>query len=142
MTPLKQIDGLLAKYPPALAKQARACLAKLRKRLPHAVELVYDYGFQLVFSFGATERGIEAPLALAVAPKGICLFIQHKGVPDPEKRLRGSAKLVRYVPLESPASLEDPYTIKLTEAALAKAKVPMDPAAKHRLVIKSNSAKR
>lgn len=137
MTPGKQIEAFLAKYPPALAKEARGCLAKLRKRVPGAVELVYDYGFQLVFSFGATERGIESPLALAVTPKGISLFIQHKGVPDPEKRLQGGAKLVRFVPLESATVLADPYIVALMEAALANAKVPIDPKAKRRIVIKS-----
>lgn len=140
MTPSKQIAAFLAKFAPEIASQARACLAKLRKRLPGAVELVYDYGFQLVFSFGATERGIDAPLALAVAPKGISLFIQRKGVPDPEKRLLGRGKLVRYVPLETPSTLNDPYVVKLMEAALARAEVPINRAAKRMLVIKSSSA--
>lgn len=142
MTPSQQIESLLAKYPPAMVKLARACLAKLRKRLPYAVELVYDYGFQLVFSFGATENGSEAVFSLAVKPETVSLFMNFKDLPDPEKRLRGSGKQVRGVQLETPAALDDPYIVTLMEAALAKAKVPLDPKAKRKLVIKSNSAKK
>ncbi len=142
MTPSKQADALLAKYPTAIAKRARACLSKLRKRLPGAIELVYDYGFQLVFSFGATERGIEAVFALAVTPKGVSLYFnQGKSLPDPEKRLQGRAKLVRFVPLETPAALADPYIVKLMEAALSRAKVPIDPKAKRRQIVKSSAAR-
>jgi len=137
MTPLKHIDGLLAKYPPAVEKQARACLLKLRKRLPTAMELVYDYGFQLVFSFGATENGSEALVGLAVTPKGIALYVSGASLPDPEKRLGGSGKQARKLPLESPATLEDPYVVSLIQAALAGAKVPLNPKARRKLVIKS-----
>ena len=142
MTAAKQIDSFLAKYTPEIAAQGRACLKKMRKRLPHAIEMVYDYSHQLVIGFGSTENGSEAVCALVVALKGISLgFNCWKSLPDPEKRLSGSGKQVRSVPLETAATLDDPYVETLMEAALAKSKVPMDPKARHRIVIKSNSAK-
>jgi hypothetical protein len=144
MTPTEQINELLAKCPPDIEKLGRACLAKLRKRLPHAVEMVYYYANQnsVVFSFGATENGSEGIFSLKLAPDSVSLYLTWvKGLPDPEKRLRGSAKTVRYVELESPASLDDPYVVKLMDAALATAKVPFDPKAKRKLVIKPNAAK-
>ena len=41
-SPSKELAGFLAKYDPAVAKQARAARTALRKRLPTALELVYD----------------------------------------------------------------------------------------------------
>jgi hypothetical protein len=136
----EQIDGLLAKQAPDVQKHARLCLAKLRKRMPTAVEMVYDYGKKLVFSFGATENGSEAVCALVVAPEGISLALNWKGLPDPEKRLRGSGNQVRSMELGSAEAFSDPYVVKLLDAALETAKVPLDPKAKRRVVIKSKTA--
>jgi hypothetical protein len=40
-TPAQQLAGFLAKFEPRVAAAARAALARLRKRLPGAFELVY-----------------------------------------------------------------------------------------------------
>lgn len=143
MTPSKQIAALLGNYTPAMQKQARACLSKLRKLMPNAIEMVYDYGFQLVFAFGSTEDGSRAAVGLMVTPKGMSLAFNHwKSLPDPEKRLGGAGKLVRKLPLRSPADLAEPYVAAILQAAIAASKVPMDPTARHRIVIKSNAAKK
>ena len=58
-SPNAQIAGFLGKFTPEIAALTKAARAKLRKRLPHAVEMVYDnYNF-LVFGFGPTERASE-----------------------------------------------------------------------------------
>jgi hypothetical protein len=41
-TPAGQLAAFLGKYQPGVAALARGALARLRKRLPGAFELVYD----------------------------------------------------------------------------------------------------
>lgn len=41
-SPATQLAGFLAKFTPRDAADARAALAKMRKRLPGAIEMVYD----------------------------------------------------------------------------------------------------
>lgn len=41
-SPAKQLAGFIAKYDPAVARLTLATRAALRKRLPTAIELVYD----------------------------------------------------------------------------------------------------
>ena len=55
-TPAKQVAGFIAKFDPAIAKLTRGARAKMRKRLPTAVELVYDNYNALAIGFGPTER--------------------------------------------------------------------------------------
>ena len=53
-SPHAQIAGFIAKFTPEIGALIKAVRAKMRKRLPHAVEIVYDnYNF-LVFGFGPT----------------------------------------------------------------------------------------
>ena len=46
-------------YTPEIAAIAREALAKLRKRLPHAIEMVYDNYNALACGFGPDERVSE-----------------------------------------------------------------------------------
>ena len=48
---MTQLDDFLAKYTPEIRRVARAALAKMRKRLPGAVHLVYDNYNALVITF-------------------------------------------------------------------------------------------
>jgi hypothetical protein len=54
-----QLAGFIAKFTPEVAAQARAILAKMRTRLPGAVELVYDNYNALAIGFGPNERASE-----------------------------------------------------------------------------------
>ena len=38
----EQFEGFLRKYQPGVAAQAKKSLAKLRKLIPNAIEMVYD----------------------------------------------------------------------------------------------------
>jgi len=52
-----------------------------------------------------------------------------------------SGTVVRHVVLASPSTLDDPAVVALMAEALQRAKVPLDPSAPRRLLIKSVSAK-
>ena len=141
-TPEKQLAGFIAKFTPEMATLIRGARKKMRERLPHAIELVYDnYNF-FVIGYGPSERPSEAIFSLAAQAKGMSLcFLQGAGLPDPKKLLRGSGNVVRNIRLESAATLDQPDVRALMKAALERAKAPMNPAGKHRLIVRSVSAK-
>lgn len=142
MTPNQQIETFLAKFTPDLAAQAKRLLSKLRKRLPNATEIVYDNYNALAFGFGPSERASEAILSIALYPKWVSLFfLQGVGLPDPGKRLQGSGNVVRHIRLAGPDSLDEPEISTLIEEALHRAKVPLDPKARRKLIIKSVATK-
>jgi hypothetical protein len=137
-----QLRGFMAKYTPDIAKQGRTALPKLRRLMPHAIQLVYDnYNF-LVVGFGPSEHASEAVLSLVFAPKWLSIcFIYGKGLPDPTKLLRGGGNQVRFVRLESPKDIDKPAVRALIKAAVSRMDVPFDPTSRSRLVIRSISAK-
>ena len=141
-SPETQLAGFIAKYTSEIGKLARAVLAKMRKRLPGAIELVYDnYNF-LVIGYAPGERASEAIFSLAAQAKGLTLFfLQGASVPDPRGLLRGAGKVVRSIRLETVEVLDTPEVRTLMDAALARARVPISQASKHRLMIRAVSAK-
>ena len=141
-SPKTQLAGFIAKFTPEVAALIRASRAKMRARLPHAIEMVYDnYNF-FVVGFGPTERPSEAVFSIAAYARGVGLcFLNGAKLPDPQKRLRGSGKQVRNIQLPTAATLDEPAVKALMATAIERAPVPFDPAARPRLIIKSISAK-
>ena len=138
----KQLDLFLAKYNPPIASLARRALAKLRKRLIGSLEMVYDNYYALVIGFVPNERPSDAIFSIALYPDHVSLcFLQGAGIPDPNRRLLGSGDVARHIRLENAATLDDPEIVSLMNAALHRAKVPLDPKQPRRLIIKSISAK-
>ena len=141
-SPQTQLDAFLDKYTPAVATLARACLAKMRTRLPGAVQLVYDNYNALVIGFGPSERASEAVFSIALYPRWVTLFfLQGAGLPDPKHLLKGSGKVVRHIVLASAADLDQPAVQGLMSTALKRAEPAIDPDAPGSLVIRSISAK-
>ncbi len=143
----QQLDSFLAKYDPEVEALARRALAKMRKIVPGAIEMVYDNYNWLVIGFSPTERPSEAIFSLVLPPGRVTLcFLQGAGLPDPAKRLQGSGSVVRNIRLfnlgEPDAHvLDDPEVRALMNVALNRAKVPMPAGARRKLIIKSISAK-
>jgi hypothetical protein len=141
-SPESQLDRFLDKYTPAIATLARACLAKMRTRLPGAVQLVYDNYNALAIGFGPSERASEAIFSIALYPRWVSLFfLQGAGLPDPQRLLKGSGKVVRHIVLASARDLDQPATQHLMAQALKRAEAGIDPTAPGRLVIRSISVK-
>ena len=82
-------------------------------------------------------------MSLAVFPRWVTLcFIQNgPDIPDPDGLLKGTGNVVRHVRLESVKDLDKPAIRSLIKHALPLADVPIDPARRRRMVIKSISAK-
>jgi hypothetical protein len=141
-SPKQQLDSFLAKYDPAIASFARRVLVKMRHRLPGAIELVYDNYNGLVIGFGPSERPSEAIFSIVLFPRWIVLyFLQGAGLPDPDGRLQGQGKVGRHIRLEDLATLDEDYVQGLMNAALHRAKIPLDPKRQRKLIIQSISAK-
>ena len=140
MTAQQQLDAFLAKYTPAMAKTAKSMLRKMRKRLPGAIEMVYDNWNGLVIGFGPTERPSEAILSLLLAPDHVTLcFLDGAKLADPQKILSGSGNKVRHVRLHTARDLDAPHIDEMIGRAIAHSSKPMS--GRRKLIIKSISPK-
>jgi hypothetical protein len=143
----RQLDSFLAKYDPEVEAFARSALAKMRKLIPGAIEMVYDNYNWLVIGFGPSERPSEAIFSIVMPAGRVTLcFLQGAGLPDPSKRLKGSGNVVRNIRLydaDEPDAkiLDDPEVRDLINVALNRAKVSMPAGAQRKLIIRSVSAK-
>jgi hypothetical protein len=138
-----ELAGFVDKFAPGLQELIRGCRAAMRLRFPDAVEMVYDnYNF-FVIGYGPTPRPSDAIFSLAADRNGIRLCFLQRGpeLPDPDRLLRGSGKVVRNLPLAAAADLDRPDVQALVAAALDLATVSMDASDGADLVIKSVSAK-
>ena len=114
----------------------------MRKRVPTALELVYDnYNF-LAIGYSSSERASDCVVSLACGANGVALSFYH-GVtlPDPDGLLLGSGNQNRFVRLPSAKTLVEPAVERLIAAALAQAKTTMPATGRTRTIVKSISAK-
>ena len=141
-SPANQLATCIAKFYPAIAKLVRAARSALRKRLPTAIEQVYDnYNF-LAIGYSTTERTSDCIVSLAVSAKGVALSFYHgASVPDPDKLLVGSGNKNRFLRLSSVGILAQPAVESLLRAAIAQAKTPLPKTGRGYTMIKSVSAK-
>jgi hypothetical protein len=138
----ERIRGFLAKFDPAVAALAADARRALRRRLPTAVEQVYDNYNALAIGFCTTERTSDCIVSLAVYARGVSLsFYYGATLPDPERRLEGSGKQSRFVRLTSVDTLDEPAVEALIAAAIEQARVPLPNAGPGPTMIKSVSAK-
>src|ERR1700679_3970803 len=138
----KQLDGFIAKFSSEIAAMTQAVLKKMRKRYPAAQVLVYDNYNALAIGFAPGEKTGEAIFSIAVYPKWVSLFfLQAKGVPDPERLLKGSGNVAKHLVLTSPDDLEIPAIAAMMDAALKVAKTPFAEMRGGRLIIRPGPGK-
>jgi len=141
-SPELQLAGFLAKFTPEIAARAEQILTRMRVKLPHALELVYDNYNALAVGFGPTERASDAIVSIAVYPRWVSLFfLQAKGLPDPTNILQGNGNVARHIVLPTASALDERAVQTLIEEALSRAKVPLNSNTVHRVIIKSISTK-
>src|SRR5215212_1057443 len=118
-SPATQVSAFIAKFDPAVAALIRTSRAAMRKRLPTALELVYDnYNF-FVIGYSPTERASDCVVSLAAGANGVSLSFYHGAtLPDPDGILLGSGSQNRYVRLPSVAALAEPSVQRLIAAAI------------------------
>lgn len=140
-TPKQQLAMFLAKYAPAIAKQAKAALGKLDAQMPGATRLVYDNYNALVIAFGGGPKMSDIVCSIALYPKWVTLFFMHGAtLPDPDELLEGTGKQIRGIRLVAGAAMLDRPAIRaLLREAMARAEYV--PAAKATLEIRAVVAK-
>ena len=140
--PEEQLASFIAKYTPEIGALAQKALAKMRTRLPGAIELVYDIYNALAIGFSPTERTSDVIFSIALYPRWVSLFFfRGADLPDPQKLLKGGGKQVRHIVLESAADLDKPAVKALMNRALERSVKPLDSANPGQIIIKSISAR-
>lgn len=134
-----QIESFIAKFSDPIAAEIRAARAEMRRRLPGAVELVYDNFNALAIGYAATEKVGDVVFSIACFPRWVRLFFFHGAdLEDPDGLLEGTGKQVRSLKLSSLAVLDDPKVQALMAQALANAR-PIDASQPSRSIVKSVS---
>lgn len=107
---------LIEKFSPAHVKLVGTTQRLLRKRLPTAHEVVYEYRDFVVVSFSPSGHGYEGVLGIHAGADGVKLFFNRgKELPDPAKLLKGSGSLVRSILVEDTATLARPEVVSLID---------------------------
>lgn len=142
-TPEAQLRSLIEKFGPEDQRLIRSVRAAVRKRLPSANELVYDYDTFFVIGYSPTDHPVDGIVAMAARPDGVRLYLTYrKPLPDPKKLLLGSGKQTRFLPVEAARRLSHPDVEALIAAAIGQARVPLPSRGRGRLVIRTFGAKK
>jgi hypothetical protein len=142
ISPARQLNTFLGRFDPAIRRLVREARSKLRRRLPTAVELIYDNYNALAIAFASSERGSDAIVSLAVYARGVNLyFIYGVALADPHHLLLGSGNQGRFVRLESAATLDRREIDELLAAAIKEGETPLPRSGRGHIVIKSASTK-
>ncbi|GMU82261.1 MAG: hypothetical protein AMXMBFR47_21320 [Planctomycetota bacterium] len=135
------VQALIDKFAPAHTSLVAAMRRSLRKHLPTAHEIVYEYRAWFVISFSPSEHGYEGVLAIRGDADGVKLYLnQGRDLPDREKLLQGSGQ-VRFVDVETASTLARPAVARLIDEAIARNRVPFARAGRGPVVIRSVSAR-
>ena len=138
-----QVRAGIAKFAPAQLRLVGAMRRWLRKRLPTAHEVVYEYRDCFVISYSPSERGYEGVLAIRGSADGVRLYFNRgKGLPDPEKLLQGSGGQTRWIHVEGASTLARPAVASLIDEAVARNGVPFAPAGRGSVVDRAASQRR
>jgi len=134
-----ELDKIIARRSPEMAKLTHEVLAKLRPRFAGATEMVYDKKNSLVIGFCPNERPSSAIAASATYSKWINLyFFVGDELPDPDGLLQGTGSTVRSIRLTSAADLDRPAVKKLIAGVLAFAEPPLRKSAKRRVILRQS----
>lgn len=135
----RQLAGLIARLEPKSQKLIKPMRRALRKRLPAANELVYDYGKSLVIAYSPNERGADGIVGISADANGVRLFFpQGANLPDPQGILLGDGRQARHIRVETSNVLLRPEVESLLAAAIGKVTVPPAKSGRGELIIKSS----
>lgn len=137
-----ELRTLIDKFTPERLRLIAATRRSLRKRLPTAHEVAYEYRDCFVISFSPSEHGYEGVLAIRGSADAVKLYFnQGKDLPDPEKLLQGSSQ-TRFIDVEGASTLTRPAVASLIDEAIARNRVPFARAGRGSVIIRSTSAKK
>jgi hypothetical protein len=134
------LDKIIAKQPPKMAKLTREVLAKLRPQFPGAVEMVYDKKRGMVVGFCPDDRASNVINSIGVYSKWINLyFFEGDTLPDPEGILQGTGRIVRNIRIDSATDLDRPAVKALMAEAVKRSQPKLDRTARRRILIRQKA---
>lgn len=137
-----RLRTLISEYAPASARLIAAVRRSLRKRLPTAHEVVYEYRGFFVVSLTPSGRGHEGVLGIRADAEGVRLYFNRGcDLPDPAKLLRGSGKQALWLALDAASALARPEVASLTDEAIARNTVPFESQGHGSVVIRTKLKK-
>ena len=141
ITPARQLAVALARFSPEVVKVAKIARAKMRGRMPRAIEMVYDNYAALVIGYSPNERPSEAILSIVIFPRWVTICLtQGKHLPDPQRLLKGNGNQVRTFRLDAGAAILDtPGVRTLVSEAIKFSGIPFK--GPHQLVIRAIAKK-
>ena len=138
-----ELRALVTRVAPTQLRLVGALRRSVRKRLPTAHELVYEYRTWFVISYSPSEHGYEGVLGIRGDANGVKFCLSRgKGLPDPEKLLKGSGNLVRSIDIEGASTLGRPVVARLIDEAIARNRVPFARTGHGPVVIRSASTRK
>lgn len=141
-TPEAELRSYIDRLDPKIQKLARSVRAAVRKRLPTAHELAYDYKTFLVIAYSPTDRAIDGIASIAARPDGVRLYLMRgPQLPDPKGLLQGTGKQARFVRVEAASQLAQPDMRALLSAAIDAAEIPLPSEGRGRLILRSSGSK-
>jgi hypothetical protein len=142
-TPEAQLRSLIERFEPKDQKLIRAVRSAVRKRVPTANELLYDYKTFFVIAYSPTDRPTDGILSIAARPDGVRLYLTGgPQLPDPKRLLTGTGKQVRFMPIETAKRLAHPDVEALIAAAIEMAGTPLAKKGEGGLVTRTFAGKR
>ncbi|XVJ58358.1 MAG: hypothetical protein HEQ23_02745 [Tepidisphaera sp.] len=137
------LSKLVAEHAGGDAALVKATRRALRKRLPTAIEIVYEYRDAVIISVSPDERGYEGVFAIRGDADGVKLYFNFgKALTDPERLLNGSGGQTRWIRVESSAMLRKPGVVALIEHAIANHRVPFAEKGRGAILIRETAASR
>jgi hypothetical protein len=142
-TPEAQLRSYINRLDPTNQKLIRSVRTAMRKQLPTANELAYDYKTSVVIGYSPTDRGIDAIVAIKADATGVSLYFnQGPHLPDPTRILQGSGKQTRFIKVETAKRLAHPDVKALITATIDQARIPLPSKGKGSLIFKLAAAKK
>ncbi len=136
-----ELSTLVDEFTPDRAPLITALRKSLRKRLPTAHEVVYEYRDCFVTSFSPSGHGFEGVLAIRGSADAVKIYFnQGKDLPDPEKLLQGSAGQVRFICVGGASDLARPPVARLIDEAIARNRVPFATAGQGSVVMSASTS--
>jgi hypothetical protein len=130
-SPEADLRRFVSRLGPADQKLFRSVRTAVRKRLPTATELAYDYTRNVVVSYSPTENGIDGIVAISARTGDMRLYL-----------LEGKATQARFIRVEAASRLAHPDVEALIVAAISRARVPLPTKGRGTLVIRTDSEKK
>lgn len=136
-----KLAELVERFAPDHARLVMGLRRALRKRMPRAHEVVYEYRDCVVISVSPSQHGYEGVFAIRAEDQGVKLYFNSgASLADPQKLLKGSGTQVRWIGVQATSDLTKPAIAELMDAALAHSRVAFTHDAKGSIVIRETTA--